>query len=106
RPPRSLVVVPLLVGGLVGGQTLGVLSIYSDRPNAFDDDAVQLVEAFGAQASTAINNARLYEEAQRGREAAELEQQRLREVEQMKDEFLSMAAHELRTPLTAIRMSA
>jgi signal transduction histidine kinase len=102
RPLRSLVVVPLLVGG----QTLGVLSIYSDRPNAFDDSAVQFVEAFGAQASTAINNARLYEEAERGREAAELEQQRLREVEQMKDEFLSMAAHELRTPLTAIRMSA
>ncbi|MFL5732176.1 MAG: sensor histidine kinase, partial [Chloroflexia bacterium] len=51
-------------------------------------------------------NARLYEEAERGREAAEMEQQRLREVEQMKDEFLSMAAHELRTPLTSIRMSA
>src|SRR5207253_4102698 len=34
------------------------------------------------------------------------EQQRLRELEQMKDEFLSTAAHELRTPLTSIRMSA
>jgi signal transduction histidine kinase len=99
---RSLVAVPLIVGS----QMLGVLSTYADRPDAFDPGAVQLVEAFGAVASTAIYNAGLYEEAQRGREAAEREQQRLREVEQMKDEFLSTAAHELRTPLTTIVMSA
>lgn len=99
---RSLVAVPLLVGD----RTLGVLSAYSDRPHAFDQEAVRLLEAFGAVASTAINNAGLYEAAQRGREAAEREQQRLRELEQMKDEFLSTAAHELRTPLTTIRMSS
>jgi signal transduction histidine kinase len=99
---RSLVAVPLLVGN----RTLGVLSAYSDRPHAFDQEAVRLLEAFGAVASTAIHNAGLYEEAQRGREAAEREQRRLRELEQMKDEFLSTAAHELRTPLTTIRMSA
>src|SRR5439155_13851449 len=59
-----------------------------------------------AQASAALYNAQLYEQSERGRQAAELEQQRLRELEQMKDEFLSTAAHELRTPLTSIRMSA
>ena len=83
-----------------------MLSAYSDRTHAFDQEAVRLLEAFGAMASTAIHNASLYEEAQRGREAAEREQERLRELEQMKDEFLSTAAHELRTPLTTIRMSA
>lgn len=99
---RSLVAVPLLAGS----RMLGVLSAYSERPHAFDDEAVQLLEAFGAAASAAMYNAALYEEAQRGREAAEREGQRLRELEQMKDEFLSTAAHELRTPLTTIRMSA
>jgi signal transduction histidine kinase len=99
---RSLIVVPLKVSE----RTLGVVGVYSDRLDAFDQEAVELVEAFGAQASAALHNAQLYEQSERGRQAAELEQQRLRELEQMKDEFLSTAAHELRTPLTSIRMSA
>jgi signal transduction histidine kinase len=100
---RSLVAVPMTT---LGGEHLGALGTYADRPDAFDDAAVQMLEAFAAGAATALTNARLYDEAQRGREAAEHEQQRLRELEQMKDEFLSTAAHELRTPLTTIRMSA
>lgn len=99
---RSLVAVPLVTKDRI----FGVLSTYSELTNAFNEEAIQLLEAFGAVASTAIFNARLYEEAERGREAAEREGQRLRELEHMKDEFLSTAAHELRTPLTTIRMSA
>lgn len=99
---RSLVAVPLVAGDRI----LGVLSVYSDHSHAFGPDSISLLEAIGAAASTAIYNAALYEEAQQGREAAEREGQRLRELEQMKDEFLSTAAHELRTPLTTIKMSA
>ena len=102
KPVRSLMAVPLVAGE----RTLGALSAYSDRPDGFDEEAASLLEAFGAAASTAMYNATLYEEAQRGREAAEREGARLRELEQMKDEFLSTAAHELRTPLTTIRMAA
>ena len=99
---RSLIAVPLVSAN----KALGVLSAYSERLDAFDEEAVTLLEAFGAMASIAVHNATLYEEAQRGREVAEREGQRLRELERMKDEFLSTAAHELRTPLTSIRMSA
>jgi signal transduction histidine kinase len=113
EPLRSIAAVPLTIASGLGGggyaqgrEMLGVLSAYSDRTHAFDQEAVRLLEAFGAVASTALYNAGLYEEAHRGREAAEREQERLRELEQMKDEFLSTAAHELRTPLTTIRMSA
>ena len=90
---RSLVAVPLVAGDKISG----VLSVYSDQPHDFNADSIALVEAIGAAASTTIYNAALYEEAQQGREAAEREGQRLRELEQMKDEFLSTAAHELRT---------
>ena len=102
RTLRALASVPLWGGT----ELVGVLTAYFDRPHSVAPEGVQLLEAFAAQAATAMFNARLYGEAQRGREAAEIEQQRLREVEQMKDEFLSTAAHELRTPLTTIRMSA
>jgi signal transduction histidine kinase len=98
---RSLVAVPLVAGDKI----TGVLSVYSDQPRNFGVDSVSLLEAIGAAASTAIYNAVLYEEAEQGREAAEREGQRLRELEQMKDEFLSTAAHELRTPLTTVKMS-
>jgi signal transduction histidine kinase len=102
---RSLVAVPLRAGGQ-GQQVIGVLGTYFDRPDAIGPENVDLMEAFAAVAGTALNNALAYEEARQGREAAEREQARLRELEQMKDEFLSTAAHELRTPLTTIRMAS
>jgi signal transduction histidine kinase len=99
---RSLVVVPLLANG----RMWGVLSIYYDRPGAFDAEDIRVLEAFAAVASTAVYHATLYDEARQGREAAEREQQRLRELEQLKEEFFSTAAHELRTPLSTIRLAA
>ncbi len=108
KPLRSLVAVPLTGGNTYprGRDMLGVISAYSDRAYAFDHEAVRLLEVFGSMAGTALYNASLYEEAQRGRRAAEREGEHLRELEHMKDEFLSTAAHELRTPLTTILMSA
>jgi signal transduction histidine kinase len=102
RIPSSMVVVPLAVPE----RRFGALSVYSDQTNAFTSETIELVEAFGAQASVALGNAVLYSEAEVGRRAAEMEGARLRELEHMKDEFLSTAAHELRTPLTTVRMSA
>lgn len=100
--PMVLLALPMCVGEI----DVGVLSIYSADPQAFEQDEVALYEAFASVAGAAIFNANLYGEAQRSREVAEREGERLRELEQMKDEFLSTAAHELRTPLTTIRMSA
>ena len=102
RVVQSVVAVPLCRSS----EMLGALSLYFDRLGAIDPAAVQLLEGFGSQASVAISNARLYEAALAGRAVAEREGHRLREVEQMKDAFLSTAAHELRTPLTTIRLSA
>ncbi|MDQ2808460.1 MAG: GAF domain-containing protein [Chloroflexota bacterium] len=102
RTVRSVVAVPLWRGHAV----LGALSLYFDRLGAVDPAAVQLLTAIGTQATVAIGNAQLYEAARQGRAAAEREGQRLRDLEQMKDTFLSTAAHELRTPLTTIRLSA
>jgi signal transduction histidine kinase len=102
-PMTALLGVPIFVQG----KLVGTLYL-TDKHDAsdFTEEDEWLVQLLAIHATTALVNAALHEEAQRGREAAEREGERLRELEQMKDEFLSMAAHELRTPLTTIKMSA
>jgi len=56
---RSLLSVPLVDKGKVQG----VLSIYSKRRSFFSRDDAKLLFMFGAQASIAISNASLYEQA-------------------------------------------
>ena len=50
---------------LTRDRLVGVLSVESDRPHAYTQDDVHALEALAAQAGAAIDNARLYEEAQR-----------------------------------------
>ena len=66
---RSLMIVPLAVGGHV----LGALSLASDRPGRrYDAEDLALAEDLGRRAGLAIENARLYAEAQQAKAAAEL----------------------------------
>lgn len=82
---HSVVIVPLTARG----RTLGALTFVSasaERPLT-SEDAVMLRE-IGRRAGIAVDNARLYREADLANAA--------------KDEFLALLSHELRTPLNAI----
>ncbi len=110
EPIRSYLAVPIFSGEV----TLGVLFAYSARGLVyFSPELLQLVQVLANQVGSAIANAQLYEELRlvsldldrkvRDR-TGELEHanERLRENDRLKSEFLSVVAHEFRTPLTSI----
>ena len=65
---RSFIAYPVIVGD----QLVAVLSLSHSEPIRFTPDTVEVIEMFIGQASVAIQNARLYREAQRRRDVAEV----------------------------------
>jgi len=95
------------------GEVIGGLFFGHPAPGIFNARSEELIGAFAVQAAIAIDNARLYDMAQRA--AVEREQllasERTARAEaerhnKMKDEFLAMLAHELRNPLAPITSAA
>ncbi|MEW7850865.1 ATP-binding protein [Massilia aurea] len=107
---RSYLAVPVVSQS---GQVLGGLFLGHPSPNMFTERTERIVAGLAAQAAVAMDNAHLYEIAQKSalERAALLQSERLARVQaerlsHTKDEFLAMLAHELRNPLAPISSSA
>ena len=99
---RSGLVVPL-----VGRERLlGLLLLSCAEDHYWTGDAVDVAEALGAQASVALENARLFEEARQAYQELHEAQERSIRSEKMAvlGTFASGLAHEVRNPLNSIAL--
>lgn len=103
---RSIMCVPLLEGGLA----FGALWIGHRSPNGFVNDELRWLTAIADIAANALYRATVQETleqrvVERTRELSEANE-RLRELDRLKDRFVSNVSHELRTPLANIKLYA
>jgi signal transduction histidine kinase len=96
----SGVVAPLIAHDRV----FGLLVMTSTEPHVWTAEEVDVAEALAAQASIALDNARLYDEARSAYHELKNAQQRILSAEKMAmlGTFASGLAHEVRNPLNSI----
>jgi GAF domain-containing protein/CheY-like chemotaxis protein/anti-sigma regulatory factor (Ser/Thr protein kinase) len=88
---RSAIITPII--GL--NKVIGMIVMESDRTYAYTNETLTLMLTLAGSLSSVVQNALLLQQMQEANE-------RLREIDRLKNQFLANMSHELRTPLNSI----
>ncbi|MEW5960511.1 MAG: HAMP domain-containing protein, partial [Chloroflexota bacterium] len=91
----NLLFAPLIAGKETIGALIVILDPAASPARLLDESTERLLGTVANQAAIAIKNAQLFEATQRAYEE-------LRQLDDLKTQFINIAAHELRTPLGAM----
>jgi signal transduction histidine kinase len=94
----SLVLTP----GIANQKLACALCVWNTQPFDFHASAQRFLSGLAGQSALALSHAAIFAELQRNNEQLAAANAKLRELDHLKSQFLSVATHELRTPLSII----
>lgn len=95
---RAQMTIPLIARDTL----VGIINLETDRPQHFTPDVFEFIKMLADRVSIALDNARLYDTAQRQLKEMQALYDRVSALEQLKSDMIRIAAHDIRNPVNII----
>ncbi|MBN1429381.1 MAG: HAMP domain-containing histidine kinase [Anaerolineae bacterium] len=99
---RSSLTCPLIANG----KPVGFIFFSSTRPSAYSHVHIEVFQKIAAQLAIIVEKGQLVSQITERQQAIEQQNEELRNLNDVKDRFLGIAAHDLRNPLSTIQLAA